>query len=186
MNLLSEEIERRRRWFDSYIDQQTHHSIRRSADGGPYHCPCCGFRTLEERGMSEICPVCFWEDDGQDDHDAHIVRGGPNGQRRKGFFIGKTGVPRKTVPLLDGLRSSSAERHSERRFQATASPRTPKQWHKKIKAKEKSFTALPNGALRLSTARDNYLRLGACEQSMVDNVRPPSPQELRDQEEEIR
>lgn len=28
--------------------------------------------------MFEICPVCFWEDDGQDDHDADVVRGGPN------------------------------------------------------------------------------------------------------------
>lgn len=23
--------------------------------------------------------MCFWEDDGQDDHDADTVRGGPNG-----------------------------------------------------------------------------------------------------------
>lgn len=29
--------------------------------------------------MYELCPVCFWEDDGQDDHDADEVRGGPNG-----------------------------------------------------------------------------------------------------------
>lgn len=43
-------------------------------------CPCCGYKTLAERNMYEICPVCFWEDDGQDDHDAHIVRGGPNGR----------------------------------------------------------------------------------------------------------
>jgi hypothetical protein len=26
-----------------------------------------------------MCPVCYWEDDGQDDADADIVRGGPNG-----------------------------------------------------------------------------------------------------------
>lgn len=26
-----------------------------------------------------MCPVCWWEDDGQDDHDADEVRGGPNG-----------------------------------------------------------------------------------------------------------
>ncbi len=26
-------------------------------------CPCCGYVTLPERGMSLICPVCFWEDD---------------------------------------------------------------------------------------------------------------------------
>ena len=39
-------------------------------------CPCCGFVTLPERGADDICPVCFWEDDGQDDHDADEVRGG--------------------------------------------------------------------------------------------------------------
>lgn len=42
--------------------------------------PCCGFITLTERSAYEICPVCFWEDDGQDDHDADHVRGGPNGR----------------------------------------------------------------------------------------------------------
>jgi hypothetical protein len=34
--------------------------------------------TLTERGGDDICPVCFWHDDGQDDHDADEVRGGPN------------------------------------------------------------------------------------------------------------
>lgn len=43
-----------------------------------YACPCCRFITLHERGGDEICPVCFWHDDGQDDHDAGDVRGGPN------------------------------------------------------------------------------------------------------------
>jgi hypothetical protein len=33
---------------------------------------------LSGRGHNEICEVCFWEDDGQDDHDADMVRGGPN------------------------------------------------------------------------------------------------------------
>lgn len=28
----------------------------------------------------EICPICFWEDDGQDDIEADFVWGGPNGQ----------------------------------------------------------------------------------------------------------
>lgn len=26
-----------------------------------------------------MCPVCWWEDDGQDDADEDVVRGGPNG-----------------------------------------------------------------------------------------------------------
>jgi hypothetical protein len=52
-------------------------NVRRSGDG-PYRCRCCGYVTLSERGADDICPVCFWHDDGQDDHDADEVRGGPN------------------------------------------------------------------------------------------------------------
>ena len=29
-------------------------------------CPCCFYRTLEVRGQYNVCPVCFWEDDGSD------------------------------------------------------------------------------------------------------------------------
>ena len=46
--------------------------------GVKYSCPCCGFKTLDERGGFDLCPVCYWEDDGQDDQDADRVRGGPN------------------------------------------------------------------------------------------------------------
>ena len=42
-------------------------------------CPCCRNRTIEERNNNEICRVCFWQDDGQDDQDQDDVRGGPNG-----------------------------------------------------------------------------------------------------------
>ena len=42
-------------------------------------CPCCRCLTLRARGAFEICLVCAWEDDGQDDADADVVRGGPNG-----------------------------------------------------------------------------------------------------------
>ena len=41
-------------------------------------CPCCGYRTIGERAVYEICPICWWEDDGQDNMDADIVMGGPN------------------------------------------------------------------------------------------------------------
>jgi hypothetical protein len=75
----SDEPERRRRWFDWYIEHQSRNSVRLPPEGGPYHCPCCGCRTLDERGGSDICPLCFWEDDGQDDQDVEVVRGGPNG-----------------------------------------------------------------------------------------------------------
>ena len=44
-----------------------------------FRCPCCKFKTLYGQGQDEICPVCFWHDDGQDEADAERVRGGPNG-----------------------------------------------------------------------------------------------------------
>jgi hypothetical protein len=66
-------------------------------------------------------------------------------QRRDGIFFEKTGVP-KNVPLLDGHPSSSAELRKERGFQDTASTRTPKQWHLKMKPEEKFFTASPDKA----------------------------------------
>jgi Cysteine-rich CPCC len=47
--------------------------------GDQLPCPCCGYLTLPDRGIYDICPVCFWEEDGQDDPHADEVWGGPNG-----------------------------------------------------------------------------------------------------------
>jgi hypothetical protein len=102
-----EEHARRLAWFAEYTAR-----LDGQPDGLPLRCPCCGCGTLDERGGFEICPVCFWEDDGQDDYDATAVRGGPN------------------------------------------------------------------GALSLCEARANYLKFGACDESMIGNVRPPLPEEL--------
>ncbi|MFC6527422.1 CPCC family cysteine-rich protein [Nonomuraea rubra] len=44
-----------------------------------YTCPCCFLPTLHYRGGFEMCEECCWEDDGQDDHNADVVMGGPNG-----------------------------------------------------------------------------------------------------------
>jgi len=69
-----DERARRSAWFEDYVAR---------LDGGPpdlpLRCPCCGCKTLGERAVFEICEVCFWEDDGQDEYDATVVRGGPNG-----------------------------------------------------------------------------------------------------------
>lgn len=32
-----------------------------------YMCPCCGYLTLKQRGNYYICPVCLWEDSGDND-----------------------------------------------------------------------------------------------------------------------
>ena len=109
-NPSSEELARRRAWFEAYTARVNDRPLDL-----PLRCPCCGCKTLSERTAFEICQVCFWEDDGQDDSDADEHHGGPN------------------------------------------------------------------GSLSLREARVNYLRFGACEESMVGNVRPPRPHELPEQ-----
>ncbi len=40
-------------------------------------CPCCDYVTLPERGSYLICPICFWEDEGQDIYELDSYSG-PN------------------------------------------------------------------------------------------------------------
>ena len=42
-------------------------------------CPGCGFPTFSEDWFHDICDVCNWQHDGQDDPDADKIWGGPNG-----------------------------------------------------------------------------------------------------------
>ena len=64
-------------------------------------CPCCGRRTLHSRRGDDICGVCWWHDDGQDNADADEVRGGPNSdlsltQARFNALIYGIANPRRT------------------------------------------------------------------------------------------
>lgn len=43
-----------------------------------FTCPCCGYPTLAYPALYEICFLCGWEDDGQEDIDADEILGGPN------------------------------------------------------------------------------------------------------------
>jgi hypothetical protein len=67
-HVLAEFSERRER-IDAFL--KTQGSIRLA-------CPSCGYPTIDGRGDLDICSVCDWEDDGQDNDDADDVRGGPN------------------------------------------------------------------------------------------------------------
>ena len=69
-----EEQARRRTWFEGYATR-----FDRQPRDLPLRCPCCGCLTLTERGGEDIYEVCFWQDDVQEDYDADVVRGGPNG-----------------------------------------------------------------------------------------------------------
>jgi hypothetical protein len=42
-----------------------------------HQCPACDYFSLPKRGQYEICPVCFWEDDGLDLDRIDVVSG-PN------------------------------------------------------------------------------------------------------------
>src|SRR5258706_13990481 len=64
-------------------------------------CPCCGRKTLAERGGDDMCRVCWWEDDGQDNSEADIVWGGPNSdlsltQARANVLVRGIFDPRRT------------------------------------------------------------------------------------------
>ena len=48
---------------------------------GWFLCPCCKYPTLTVREAYEVCPLCRWEDDGQDDADADTLSpDAPNGR----------------------------------------------------------------------------------------------------------
>lgn len=42
---------------------------------GKFRCPCCLHFTLTEVASYDICPVCFWEDDGTDSIHAFTPNG---------------------------------------------------------------------------------------------------------------
>ena len=75
----AEQLAARIAWSEQYVEALNTRSVVAEPGSGPHACPCCRESTLDGRGMYEICPVCGWEDDGQDDQDAEDVRGGPNG-----------------------------------------------------------------------------------------------------------
>lgn len=66
-------------WFKYYVNQiERKPEEDYKAIDDFYYCPCCHFPTLTERQGYDICSICDWEDDGQDDHNADEVLGGPN------------------------------------------------------------------------------------------------------------
>lgn len=53
------DFERRRVWFDQAPERSNILYYLHS-------CPVCGFPTLDERGVYEVCGVCLWEDAGEE------------------------------------------------------------------------------------------------------------------------
>ena len=103
-------------WFEWYVSEATK-SKKWAMYKDRYLCPCCFMPTLDERSGYEICPICFWEDDGQDSDDADIVRGGPNSnysltEARSDFEEFKTMYRRSDTRQFDNQEQSKVERMS--------------------------------------------------------------------------
>jgi hypothetical protein len=86
-----DDLAKRRKWFDAYMKCLEQAATAPSQKDSFYTCPVCGYPTLSERGSDEICMICGWEDDGQDDPHANEIWGGPNGdyslsEARKNFI----------------------------------------------------------------------------------------------------
>jgi hypothetical protein len=75
---MPEESDLGRKWFEEYTQRIDAGVILPGQEGVRYKCPCCGYPTLDERRGYEVCYLCDWEDDGQDDPYAEEVWGGPN------------------------------------------------------------------------------------------------------------
>ena len=76
--MTDDERELRKKWFHSYVGRASTGIHRPRVEGILYACPCCGYPTMDERGCDDICLLCHWQDDGQDDPYAEEVWGGPN------------------------------------------------------------------------------------------------------------
>lgn len=68
-----------RHWFEFYVQElESSLQIVHKTFDNHYLCPCCYYPTLKRRVDFDICPLCNWEDDGQDNHNADKVLGGCN------------------------------------------------------------------------------------------------------------
>jgi hypothetical protein len=77
---MADELENKFKQFIQYIfhiEEKTDKCC--SSKNKEEDCPCCNYPTLPERGSYYICPLCFWEDDGQDEPFCEEVWNGPNG-----------------------------------------------------------------------------------------------------------
>lgn len=68
----------RRKYFNRHLPKLIGADRLKAIKGLGNTCPSCGYPTIYARCSFDICSICFWEDDGQDDQEADEVFGGPN------------------------------------------------------------------------------------------------------------
>lgn len=70
--------QRKRTPIQEFFHRRAFFATHPAHANGHRPCPACGYPTLPPEGDHDTCPVCHWENDGQDDHDAGDYKGGPN------------------------------------------------------------------------------------------------------------
>jgi hypothetical protein len=65
--IMKKSFRERRRFFEVYSPITNAQAENEQSNDVRYACPCCGYPTLGSLGEFEICYLCDWEDDGQDD-----------------------------------------------------------------------------------------------------------------------
>ena len=68
-----------KQWFDSYMTSQNSKAFH-AAHRRAIQLSLLWICDHPHDGHNDICPVCFWEDDGQDDPYEDEVWAGPNGR----------------------------------------------------------------------------------------------------------
>jgi hypothetical protein len=53
---------------------------------GKFQCPCCAYFTLDKVAAYDICPVCFWEDDGTTSEHSFSPNGIPLDEGRVNYL----------------------------------------------------------------------------------------------------
>jgi Cysteine-rich CPCC len=72
-------------WFQQMIDDMDKRSVFASPQQEVrYRCPCCHYKTLQERGGYDICSACYWG--------MSIVQAGRDESKKTGGYY-YTGVP---------------------------------------------------------------------------------------------
>ena len=129
------------KWFNWYVSQATKEK-KWAKYRDRYLCPCCYMPTLDERCTWDICPICFWKDDGQDSDDAKIIRGGPNSnysleEARKNFYLYHTMYrPSDENAFNCEQKNISIKKKMYQAFSLAIESNTDSDWGKALKIEE--------------------------------------------------
>jgi hypothetical protein len=106
-------------WYERYMKRLEAGDVKAPHVGQRVACPCCGYLTLTEAKCGEICELCLWEDNGQDDAHADEQWFSTNGyysltRARQNFKLHLSMYEPEDLSRLVGGPDSELERATKR------------------------------------------------------------------------